>query len=158
MNRDARVQAGQPATGGGQPLWSEVSPELTRSEFRHPDLMDAEFLRRLGRARRRAGVPFRIASSHRTAAENALAGGAAGSAHLEVPCRAADLAVRSNEEQLRIVAALLAEGFARIGVYPAREAGSGSMPVDAARGRPEPRLWTRYRLRGGGPCIAHVRP
>lgn len=146
---EQRVVAGPAAADSeravaGHPVWAEIAPELRPTEFRRPERMDAEFLRRLGRARRRAGVPFHIASSHRTAAENALAGGAAGSAHLEVPCRAVDLAVRSNEERLRIVAALLAEGFTRIGVYPVREDGSGSVHVDAAAGKPSPRLWTRY--------------
>ena len=115
------------------------------AEFRRPHRMDVEFLRRLSHARRLAGVPFRIESSFRSYAENALVDGVDGSAHLEDPCRAVDLAVRGNEERFRVVEALMAEGFTRIGIYPAREDGSGIVHVDAAGGRSTPRLWTRSR-------------
>ncbi|MBW3630044.1 MAG: hypothetical protein KY464_12195 [Gemmatimonadetes bacterium] len=124
------------------PVWREIAPELAPSDFRHPEQMDAAFLRRLSAARRRAGVPFRILSDHRPPERNEAAGGARRSAHLEVPCRAVDLRVETNEERFRVLAALLAVGFTRIGVYPAREDGAGSLHVDASASNPSPRVWT----------------
>lgn len=126
------------------PVWREIAPWFVPAEFRHPEAMDAAFLRRLARARQRARVPFRMVSDHRPPEHNARVGGARHSAHLEIPCRAADLHVANNEERFRVVAALLAEGFERIGIYPARPDGSGSVHVDASETHPAPRLWTRY--------------
>lgn len=126
------------------PVWREIAPQFLPAEFRHPEAMDAAFLRRLARARRRAEVPFRIRSDHRPPDHNARVGGARHSAHLDVPCRAVDLHVASNAERFRVVAALIAEGFERIGVYPAAEGGSGSVHVDASQINPGPRLWTRF--------------
>jgi uncharacterized protein YcbK (DUF882 family) len=137
-------------TGGRQlavpdhPVWAEIAPELTPREFHEPAQMEVDFLRRLSAARRRAGVPFRITSDHRPPARNRAARGAEHSAHLEVPCRAVDLTVASNEERFRVVSALLAVGFRRIGVYPAAEDGSGALHVDASEVNPSPRIWTRF--------------
>jgi uncharacterized protein YcbK (DUF882 family) len=137
--------AGQPATAPEEhPVWREIAPEFRRSEFRHPERMDPDFLRALVRARRNAGVPFRVISDHRPPARNRRAGGARGSAHLEDPCRAVDLWVESNLERFRVIEALLNEGFTRIGIYPARADGSGSIHVDASHVKPSPRIWTRH--------------
>jgi hypothetical protein len=125
-------------------VWAEVAPELTPADFRHPERMDAAFLRRLSGARRRAGVPFRVRSDHRPPEANLRAGGAPNSAHRDVPCRAVDLWVHDNEERFHVLEALLAAGFRRIGVYPAREDGSGSLHVDASEANPAPRIWTRH--------------
>ncbi len=125
------------------PVWREIAVWFAPEEFRFPEAMDAGFLRRLADARQRARVPFRIVSDHRPPEHNARVGGVPRSAHLEVPCRAVDLQVANNEERFRIVAALLAERFERIGIYPARPDGSGSVHVDASQIHPAPRLWTR---------------
>lgn len=130
--------------GPGHPVWQEIAPELAPGEFRHPHDMDAGFLRRLARARRQAGVPFRIVSDHRPPEHNRAVGGARTSAHMELPCRAVDLWVESNEERFRVAEALLEAGFTRIGIYPAREDHTGSIHVDASMANPAPRMWTRY--------------
>lgn len=97
----------------GHSVWDGIAPNSERggflpSEFRRPYLMAVGFLRRLCRARRRDRVPYRVVSSHRTAAENAAAGGAPKSAHTEEPCAAVDLRVLNNEERYRVVANLIA--------------------------------------------------
>lgn len=129
--------------GRGHPVWREIAPELTPEDFRDPERMDVGFLRLLSRARRRAGVPFRVISDHREASRNEEVGGALRSAHLELPCRAVDLWAETNEERFRIVEALLSAGFIRIGVYPARVSAAGTVHVDASSRNPAPRLWTR---------------
>lgn len=79
---------------------------FTPSEFRRPDLMDAEFLRWLDLARTTAGVPFIITSDARTAAENAAVGGWERSLHLRG--RAVDLRwPRKRSDILNIVAGIL---------------------------------------------------
>ncbi len=128
---------------GAHPVWREIAPELVRRDFHHPERMDPAFLRLLSAARRRAGVPFRITSDHRPPEHNARVGGARRSAHREVPCRAVDLSVASGLERYRVVEALLAVGFRRIGIYPAAEDGSGAIHVDASPENPSPRIWTR---------------
>jgi len=124
------------------PIWDEIAPELVPGEFRHPGLMDVEALRVFSAIRRRSGVPFRIISDHRPPARNAAAGGARQSAHMESPCCAVDLGVSSNEERFRIVAAALALGVERIGVYPAKHGGAGSVHLDLSDQKPAPRMWT----------------
>jgi hypothetical protein len=121
----------------GHSVWREIAPEITPSDFREPHRMNVGTLRRLSRVRRRAGVPFRIVSDHRPPERNAAAGGATGSAHMGDPCCAVDLRVQSAAERFAVVAAALAEGFVRIGVYPPTESqrvqwgkNSGSVHLD----------------------------
>lgn len=128
----------------GHIVWAEIAPEFHPREFHFPHLMDVEFLRLLSRTRRRAQVPFRLLSDARDPERNAAAGGAEKSAHMEVPCRAVDLHVVNNFERFQVIAAALAEGFQRIGIYPAHEDNSGSIHLDASEVNPAPRCWTRY--------------
>lgn len=139
--------APEPAAAGNR-VWVEIAPELTPAEFRYPEAMDAGFLRLLHRARRRAGVPFRVVSDHRPPERNEKVRGAKRSAHLEVPCRAVDLRVASNQERWRVVEALLEAGFVRVGLYPAHADGSGSVHVDASESNPAPSMWTRHGKEG----------
>lgn len=136
----------------GHPVWTEIAPELTPRDFRHPWEMCPAFLRRLSRARRACGVPFRVVSDYRPPDRNASAGGASQSAHLESPCRAVDLRVLDNHERYRVVTALLAEGFERLGVYAPTEwqrsqygTASGSVHVDASPTNPSPRIWMSWQ-------------
>ena len=90
------------------------------SEFDSPDdpgsgaRMKPEFLKMLDRARDIAGVPFVINSGYRTEAHNTAVGGTKKSSHL-IGC-AADIAVRNSSQRFRMVAALIAVGFTRIGI------------------------------------------
>ena len=72
------------------------------------------FILQLTRARERAGVPFVINSGYRCAAHNKRIGGSPTSSHLTGT--AVDIAARSNTRRFRILDALLAEGFIRIGI------------------------------------------
>lgn len=89
------------------------------SEFDSPDLpgsgsrMKPEFLTMIDRARDIAGVPFVINSGFRTVAHNTEVG-TVNSSHL-TGC-AADIAVRNSAQRFRIMAALVAVGFTRIGI------------------------------------------
>lgn len=130
------------------PVWLEIAPELRPAEFRYPWDMSPAFLRRLHRARRLAGVPFRIVSDHRPPERNDAAGGASQSAHMEAPCCAVDLRVLDNHERYQVLRALFAVGFERIGIYKPTPwqiqqygKGSGSIHVDDSPTNPRPRVW-----------------
>lgn len=91
------------------------------SEFDSPDVpgsgsrMKPEFLKMIDRARDIAGGElFVINSGYRTVAHNTKVGGTVTSSHL-TGC-AADIAVRNSSQRFRIVAALIAVGFTRIGI------------------------------------------
>lgn len=90
------------------------------SEFDSPDLpgsgsrMKPEFLKMIDEARDIAGVPFVINSGYRTVAHNTEVGGTVTSSHL-TGC-AADIAVRNSSQRFRIMAALIAVGFTRMGI------------------------------------------
>ncbi len=77
--------------------------------------LDEKFVRRLNRARHKAGVPFIITSGRRTKKRNASIGGAARSSH--VTGHGVDIRARSGRVRFLIVKALIAVGFTRIGVY-----------------------------------------
>ena len=90
-------------------------------EFDSPDQpgsgarMDHEFLDMLDVARSIAGVPFKITSGYRTAKHNKKVGGKEGtSSHLRG--KAADIACTTSSARYRIVSALIAAGFTRIGI------------------------------------------
>jgi zinc D-Ala-D-Ala carboxypeptidase len=76
--------------------------------------MDNAFLQMLDDARAIAGIPFNITSGYRSEKINKLAGGVENSSHLVG--KAADIAVRSGEERLIIIMALIQVGFRRVGV------------------------------------------
>lgn len=90
-------------------------------EFDSPDepgsgaRMSHEFLDMLDAARSIAGVPFRINSGYRTAKHNKKIGGVQNSSHLRG--LAADISCTSSDQRFRILAALIAVGFTRIGIH-----------------------------------------
>jgi hypothetical protein len=86
-------------------VWSEIAPELKPGEFKEPEQMDTDFLRRLSKMRRAAKAPFRIVSDARDP-EGSV--GASVSAHKERPCKAVDLRVLNNAERFLLVREALA--------------------------------------------------
>jgi uncharacterized protein YcbK (DUF882 family) len=125
-------------------VWDMIRPHFSRAEFKHPDLMSAKFLAWLYDVRESAQVPLRIRSDYRDPAANAAAGGARGSAHMQLPCRAVDLTVRNNLERYAIVAAAIRLGCRRIGIYPATAKGAGALHLDLSQDHPHGRIWTSY--------------
>lgn len=91
-------------------------------EFDSPDepgsgrRMCGDFLFMLDEARDIAQVPFRITSGVRSISHNKAVGGTENSSHLRG--KAADIACTDSATRFRIVAALLAVGFNRVGVHP----------------------------------------
>lgn len=80
------------------------------------DGLDKELVAMLDMARAKAGVPFRITSGFRTAAQNAgLPEAVQDSAHLTG--NAVDLACSESHDRYLMLKALLEVGFKRIGVY-----------------------------------------
>lgn len=118
-----------------------LTPHFVSSEFDSPDApgsgqyMDPEFIRRLEAARVIAGHPFRITSGYRTEAHNTRIGGVPGSAHTKG--MAADISTSglTRARRNRIIAALGAAGFQRIG-----EADS-FLHVDIDTSKPTPAFW-----------------
>ena len=89
-------------------------------EFDSPDepgsgrRMCGDFLFMLDEARDIAQVPFRITSGVRSTSHNMAVKGSMNSSHLRG--KAADIACTTSAERFRIVAALIAVGFNRIGI------------------------------------------
>jgi len=89
-------------------------------EFDSPDQpgsgrrMCGDFLFMLDEARDIAQTPFRITSGVRSTAHNMAVKGSMNSSHLRG--KAADIACTTSAERFRIVAALIAVGFNRIGI------------------------------------------
>ncbi len=110
-------------------------PRNMRSYFTDDEVagLDPQFVRRLNRARHRAGVPFIITSGRRTKARNASLGGAKRSSHLTG--HGVDIRARSGRARFAIVRGLILAGFTRIGVY------NGHVHVDDDPRLPEPTLW-----------------
>lgn len=123
--------------------WAQC-PHFPVTEFRYPNRMGYEFMLWLERVRERAGVPMVITSSARTPEENAAAGGAPDSAHVDVPCEAVDIGMRPrpddpnwNRSRYQIFEAAIALGCRRIGSYA-----NGSLHLDRTEARrPAPRMW-----------------
>jgi hypothetical protein len=126
-------------------VWEEIHPLFQQEEFEEPGKMDVEFLRLLHKARKWAGVPFRILDTIR---------GDPRSAHGEVPCCAADLQVLNSLERSRVVRSLYHVGFTRVGVYEGSfgvfrgmtKKDGGGVHVDGSRSKPPDRMWTRRTL------------
>lgn len=114
------------------------------NEFAAPDKMGVEFMRWLDTVRTKAGVPMHITSSYRTPQHNIAVGGAADSAHCDMPCNAADIGKSPtpddpnwNRGRYAIVTAALALGCTRIGIYA-----DGSIHLDRTDPqRPANCLW-----------------
>lgn len=95
------------------------------SEFRNAkpscslDDMDPDFMKKLDDARSICSVPFIISSAYRSKEyeiSHARHFDGKGS-HSTVPCVAVDILCSSGGDRLKILIALLAVGFRRIGVY-----------------------------------------
>jgi uncharacterized protein YcbK (DUF882 family) len=91
-------------------------------EFDSPDVpgsgarMNRDFLELLDEARGIAGVPFRINSGYRTQNHNAsISGASTNSSHLRG--LAADISCTTSTARFRIIAALIAVGFTRLGIH-----------------------------------------
>jgi uncharacterized protein YcbK (DUF882 family) len=112
--------------------------------FKHPEKMGYEFMVWLDSVREEAGVPIVITSSYRDRAYNKSVGGAADSAHVDVPCNSVDIGMRPrpsdpnwNYSRFAIVQAALRLGCQRIGTYA-----NGSLHLDRTEDkRPAPRMW-----------------
>lgn len=123
--------------------WSQLR-YFKPAEFDHPHLMGYEFLLWLDRLRNYAGEPLIVSSDHRTELQNVAAGGAADSAHEDIPTDCVDVVPartmndpNGNRARYRIVAAAITLGCQRIGFYP-----DGSLHLDRTEGRrPAPRFW-----------------
>ena len=76
--------------------------------------MDMDFLRKLDIARETAGIPFIITSGYRCEKHNRAVGGSPTSTHPEGI--AADILCDDSVKRFKIINALLAVGFKRIGI------------------------------------------
>ena len=95
--------------------------------------LDSELVSKLDTARGVAGVPFVITSGLRSCAANTAAMGVEASAHLSG--KAVDLACSESEPRFKMVQALLASGFLRIGVYDLH------IHVDVDMTKPQSVMW-----------------
>ncbi|MCR4323011.1 MAG: D-Ala-D-Ala carboxypeptidase family metallohydrolase [Candidatus Azambacteria bacterium] len=78
--------------------------------------LQPKLVRMLEVAQEIAGTGFSITSGFRTVKENLEVGGVNGSSHLTG--EAVDIACKNSMRRLRILKALLAVGFTRIGIAP----------------------------------------
>ena len=137
----------------GHPVWAEIAPYFTPSEFENPHDMDVAYLRLLFRIRVRAGVPMHITDDARDPDSDV---GADLTAHKKKPCRATDGQVRGetvegvylppSECLARIIIAAVEEGVVRIGVYKSKKGLGDIWHIDAETHpeNPSPRLWTKW--------------
>jgi len=124
------------------PVWDEIYPELQPYEFEDAEKMEVGFLRRLHKARKIAGVPFRILDTLRNDSR---------SAHGEVPGIAVDLQCLNSQERFKIVKAGLEVGFERIGVYEGsngiykgkRKKDGGGVHLDMSESKSQGHIWTK---------------
>lgn len=93
-----------------------------------------ELIAKLDEARHLAEIPFVITSGLRLFEKNESVGGIQDSAHLKG--LAVDLRAASSAEKFKIVQALLAVGFTRIGIYK-----DGHIHVDLSKSLPQKVLW-----------------
>jgi len=104
----------------------DFAPHFTEEEFTCPCGCgtlnpNREFLERLERARIRAEIPFPVNSGSRCKKHNEEIGGVDSSSHLadeleEIESHAADIGVRGSRQRGKILTALRAVGFNRIGI------------------------------------------
>ena len=78
--------------------------------------MCPKFLQKLDNAREKAKTSFRINSGYRTPAHNTKVGGVRNSSHMNIPCNAADIAVKDGRQRFLILVSLMSEGFNRFGI------------------------------------------
>lgn len=109
------------------------------SEFDSPDqpgsgaYMNPDFLKKLDKAREKAGIPFRINSGYRTEAHNRKVGGVNDSAHLKG--LAVDISTTPETKEI-IYNSLKSVGFVRFGI------GGNFIHVDDDLTKPNPAVWT----------------
>lgn len=123
------------------PVWDEIYPEFKPKEFEDPEKMEVGFLRKLHKARKIAGVPFRIIDTLRNDSR---------SAHGEEPGIAVDLQCLNSRERYRIVKAGLEVGFERIGIYEGsngiykgkRKKDGGGVHLDDSKSKSRGHIWT----------------
>lgn len=96
-----------------------------------PELVDL-----LDKARELAGIPFKISSGKRTAAENKSAGGVEDSAHLLG--YAVDLVCTDSSSRSKIINSLIKVGFTRIGI------GKTFVHADCDPNKPQQVIWHYY--------------
>ena len=123
------------------PSWWGHIKHFKPQEFDCPccgaNMMQQEFMDRLDKAREIAGIPFRITSGYRCPRHNAKVGGVPNSAHTKG--LAADIQVLESNERWKILRALLALGFCRIGI------GENFIHVDMDKSKPQRVIWTYYK-------------
>ncbi len=124
------------------PVWDEIFPEFKPDEFEDPEKMGVEFLRRLHKARKLAGVPFRVLDTLRDDSR---------SAHGDVPGIAVDLQCLNSRERFIIFKAALDVGFERIGIYRGtngmfrgkKKKDGGGVHLDMSESKSSEHMWTK---------------
>ena len=113
------------------------------SEFANPGKMGVEFMVWLDGVREQSGVPMHVSSDYRTKRYNKDVGGAANSAHCDLPCNAVDLIKTPtvgdpnwNRARGAIIRAAHAAGCVRVGFYP-----NGSLHLDRSEDRRPAAMW-----------------
>jgi zinc D-Ala-D-Ala carboxypeptidase len=87
----------------------------------------------LDRAREYSGIPFYLTSTLRTEETNKACGGVSDSSHLKG--LAVDIRANTSEQKFKIMTALIAIGFKRIGIYP------NHIHCDIDKLKPQDVLW-----------------
>lgn len=123
----------------GKDDWAGLK-RLKAFQFRAPDKMGYEFIVWLDGVLDETNLGFTITSSYRDPGHNAAVGGATQSAHMDVPCEAADIVMAlGGKGRMRLIIKALAAGCRRIGVYD-----NGSVHLDRTEDRrPADVLWTK---------------
>ena len=135
------------------PVWREITPEITPSDFNQPFEMDVGFLRWLYKSVRiPAGVPMWFTSDARDPEGDV---GAKSSAHKKRPCRAVDFQVRKtwhgmpgSEQMARIIFAAVLGGCVRVGLYQSQSGlgDIGHIDCETHPDNPSPRLWLKWKI------------
>ena len=117
-----------------------TSKYFKEEEFRRCDPscslqdMDQDFMSRLDEARELAGIPFVITSAYRCSAWDKAFGRSGTGAH--TLGKAMDIRCNSSANRYKIVQALLAVGFTRVGID------NGFIHVDSSTNHAQNVIWT----------------
>jgi len=101
-------------------FWQKIK-NFKSTDFDSPDEIGSGFkmkqstIEKLQIARNIAGIPFKINSGYRTIAYNSKIGGKPNSAHLRG--HAVDISCNDSALRYKIILALLAAGFKRLGIH-----------------------------------------
>jgi len=119
--------------------WNKIK-HFDRTEFECPCcgkcVMNEIFVGRIDAARSIADIPFRVNSGYRCAAHNEAVGGVGNSSH--IAGHAVDIRCGSSMVRFKILSALIACGFRRIGI------GENFIHVDDDTSKLEDVIWTYY--------------